>query len=77
MQKKEITVMKWPGSFPLERLLAIFQCIASVRDTSFCEEEEGEGEGEEDATSYYRENNNNMMVSDIVLQVSSLCDGVR
>ncbi|CAH8384151.1 unnamed protein product [Eruca vesicaria subsp. sativa] len=71
MEKKEIAeqeaVMKGPGSFPLERLLAIFQCIASVGDSSFGEEEE-----EEEATGYDKESNN--MMSDILLQVSSLCD---
>ncbi|ESQ44361.1 hypothetical protein EUTSA_v10005869mg [Eutrema salsugineum] len=78
MEKKEIAeqeaVMKGPGSFPLERLLAIFQCIASVGDSSFGEEEEGkeEEEEEEEATGYDRENNN--LMSDVLLQVSSLCD---
>ncbi|CAG7865795.1 unnamed protein product [Brassica rapa] len=42
MEKKEIAeqeaAMKGPGSFPLERLLAIFQCIASIGDSSFNEE---------------------------------------
>ncbi|KAJ0255431.1 Orc1-like [Hirschfeldia incana] len=75
MEKKEMAeqeaVMKGPGSFPLERLLAIFQCIASVGDSSFGEEEDQEGEGEE-ATGYDKESNN--MMSDILLQVSSLCD---
>ncbi|KAL1210597.1 Origin of replication complex subunit 5 [Cardamine amara subsp. amara] len=73
MEKKEIAeqeaVMKGPGSFPLERLLAIFQCIASVGDSSFGEEGEEE---EEDPTGYDRESNN--LMSDILLQVSSLCD---
>lgn len=72
MEKKEIAeqeaVMKGPGSFPLERLLAIFQCIASVGDSSFGEEEEED----EDPTGYDKENNN--LMSDILLQVSSLCD---
>ncbi|XP_010433048.1 PREDICTED: origin of replication complex subunit 5-like [Camelina sativa] len=73
MEKKEMAeqeaVMKGPGSFPLERLLAIFQCIASVGDSSFGEEEEEE---DEDPTGYDKENNN--LMSDILLQVSSLCD---
>lgn len=73
MEKKEIAeqeaVMKGPGSFPLERLLAIFQCIASVGDSSLGEEEE---EDEEEATGYDREKTN--LMSDILLQVSSLCD---
>ncbi|EOA34208.1 hypothetical protein CARUB_v10021717mg [Capsella rubella] len=73
MEKKEIAeqeaVMKGPGSFPLERLLAIFQCIASVGNSSFGEEEEEE---DEDPTGYDKENNN--LMSDILLQVSSLCD---
>ncbi|KAG7617835.1 Origin recognition complex subunit 5 [Arabidopsis thaliana x Arabidopsis arenosa] len=72
MEKKEIAeqeaVMKGPGSFPLERLLAIFQCIASVGDSSFGEEDEEE----ENTTGYDKENNN--LMSDILLQVSSLCD---
>ncbi|WZZ66413.1 hypothetical protein YC2023_077783 [Brassica napus] len=63
-------VMKEPGNFPLERLLAIFQCIASVGDFSFGEEEDEEGE--EEATGYDKESNN--MMSDILLQVASLCD---
>lgn len=67
MEKKEIAeqeaVMKGPGSFPLERLLAIFQCIASVGE---------EEEDEEEATGYDREKTN--LMSDILLQVSSLCD---
>ncbi|CAH2063880.1 unnamed protein product [Thlaspi arvense] len=75
MEKKEIAeqeaVMKGPGSFPLERLLAIFQCIASVGDSSLGEEEGGEDEGEE-ATGYDKENNN--LMSCVLLQVSSLCD---
>lgn len=75
MEKKEIAeqeaVMKGPGSFPLERLLAIFQCIASVGDSSFGDDAEEEGE-EEEATGYDKESNN--MMSDILLQVSSLCD---
>uniref|UniRef100_A0A1J3CR11 Origin of replication complex subunit 5 n=1 Tax=Noccaea caerulescens TaxID=107243 RepID=A0A1J3CR11_NOCCA len=73
MEKKEIAqqeaVMKGPGSFPLERLLAIFQCIASVGDSSLGEEEE---EDEEEATGYDREKTN--LMADILLQVSSLCD---
>ncbi|CAN7128575.1 unnamed protein product [Brassica rapa subsp. narinosa] len=74
MEKKEMAeqeaVMKGPGSFPLERLLAIFQCIASVGDSSLGEEEDEEGE--EEATGYDKESNN--MMSDILLQVASLCD---
>ncbi|KAJ4885114.1 Origin of replication complex subunit 5 [Raphanus sativus] len=74
MEKKEMAeqeaVMKGPGSFPLERLLAIFQCIASVGDSSFGDD--AEEEGEEEATGYDKESNN--MMSDILLQVSSLCD---
>ncbi|XP_010556553.1 PREDICTED: origin of replication complex subunit 5 isoform X2 [Tarenaya hassleriana] len=69
MEKKEIaeqeTLMKGPGSFPLERLLAIFQCIASVEESSFGEETSGSGDDVEDG---------NILMSDILLQVSSLCD---
>ncbi|KAL7591976.1 hypothetical protein Lser_V15G31587 [Lactuca serriola] len=59
---EEEQFMKGPGTFPLERLLAIFQCITSGSEYPL-EEEEEEEEEEEDKS----------LMSDILLQVSSLC----
>ncbi|KAG5401455.1 hypothetical protein IGI04_016067 [Brassica rapa subsp. trilocularis] len=57
MEKEEMveqeSIMKGPGSFPGETLLAIFQCIASVGDSSFGEKEDEEGQ--EEATGYDKE----------------------
>nr|GMD34747.1 origin of replication complex subunit 5 [Ipomoea batatas] len=65
MEQKEIaeqeSVMKGPGTFPLERLLAIFQCIASVVEYSTDEEAEAGG-------------NNNGLMCGVLLQLSSLCN---
>nr|XP_043622593.1 origin of replication complex subunit 5 [Erigeron canadensis] len=58
--------MKGPGTFPLERLLAIFQCITSVEEYSLEEESQGE-------TSSGGDGGENRLMSDILLQVSSLC----
>ncbi|KAL8192357.1 hypothetical protein R6Q57_027542 [Mikania cordata] len=61
--------MKGPGTFPLERLLAIFQCIASSEEDSLEKDEdlqETAGLGGD-----FGENN---LMSDILLQVSSLCN---
>ncbi|XP_076948679.1 origin of replication complex subunit 5-like [Bidens hawaiensis] len=61
--------MKGPGSFPLERLLAIFQCIASSDEYSL--------ENDEDSletTGLDSEFGENNLMSDILLQVSSLCN---
>ncbi|XP_019181735.1 PREDICTED: origin of replication complex subunit 5-like isoform X2 [Ipomoea nil] len=67
MEQKEIaeqeSVMKGPGTFPLERLLAIFQCITSVSEYSTDEEAETG-----------RNNNNNGLMCDVLLQLSSLCN---
>nr|GMC64593.1 origin of replication complex subunit 5 [Ipomoea batatas] len=67
MEQKEIAeqelVMKGPGTFPLERLLAIFQCITSVSEYSTDEEAEAGGN-----------NNNNGLMCDVLLQLSSLCN---
>lgn len=55
-----------PGTFPMERLLAIFQCITSVGEGSLDEEEEGyDGLG--------IRNGNGGLMSDVLLQLSSLC----
>ncbi|GAV81736.1 p450 domain-containing protein/Arch_ATPase domain-containing protein, partial [Cephalotus follicularis] len=58
-------LMKGPGTFPLERLLAIFQCITSVAEGSLDEEEEG-CDGFEGGSSG--------LMSDVLLQISSLCN---
>lgn len=58
--------LKGPGTFPLERLLAIFQCLTSDAEYSF-EEKEEELKGETGL------NGDNSLMSDILLQVSSLC----
>ncbi|KAH0970647.1 hypothetical protein GBA52_022803 [Prunus armeniaca] len=55
-----------PGTFPMERLLAIFQCITSIGEGSLDEEEEGyDGLG--------IRNGNGGLMSDVLLQLSSLC----
>ncbi|KAG7994464.1 hypothetical protein I3843_01G058700 [Carya illinoinensis] len=60
-------LMKGPGTFPLERLLAIFQCITSVAEGSVDEEEqENEGLGVQRGDSG--------LMSDVLLQLSSLCN---
>lgn len=70
-EKKETaeqeTFMKGPGTFPLERLLAIFQCITSVADGSVDEEEEGnDGLGVQCG--------DNSLMSGVLFQLSSLCN---
>lgn len=62
MAEQEL-LMKGPGTFPLERLLAIFQCITSVAEYSVEEEELGHGGGAGDGG----------LMSDVLLQLSSLC----
>lgn len=60
-------LMKGPGTFPLERLLAIFQCIASVGEGTIDEEEQGnEGSGVKSGDGG--------LMSDVLLQLSSLCN---
>ncbi|KAJ7951151.1 Origin recognition complex subunit 5 [Quillaja saponaria] len=60
-------VMKGPGTFPLERLLAIFQCITSVAEDSI------EEEGERNYELGVQEGDGGLM-SDVPLQLSSLCN---
>lgn len=55
------SIMKGPGSFPGETLLAIFQCIASVGDSSFGEKEDEEGQ--EEANGYGKESKNMRLLS--------------
>ncbi|CAN1237220.1 Origin of replication complex subunit 5 [Linum grandiflorum] len=67
MEQKETTeqeaLMKGPGTFPLERLLAIFQCITYV---SVDEDEHGDGCSTEEGS--------NALMSNVLLQLSTLCD---
>ncbi|CAA3017925.1 origin of replication complex subunit 5-like [Olea europaea var. sylvestris] len=70
MEKKESKeqelLMKGPGTFPLERLLAIFQCISSVAEYSPGDEVpqiDGLGANGWDSG----------LMSDVLLQLSSLC----
>ncbi|KAK1290033.1 hypothetical protein QJS10_CPB18g00901 [Acorus calamus] len=62
----EELLMKGPGSFPLERLLAIFQCITSVAEGTL----EEEGQEEELAI----EGRDGGLMSDVLLQISVLCN---
>lgn len=72
MEQKEMAeqelLMKGPGTFPLERLLAIFQCITYGEDSSVDEEVRNEDDplGSEVAQ--------NDLTSNVLLQVSSLCN---
>lgn len=61
---EEELLMKGPGTFPLERLLAIFQCITSVAADE--EEQENDGLG--------IQSGDNSLMSDVLLQLSSLCN---
>ncbi|OMO78762.1 Origin recognition complex, subunit 5 [Corchorus capsularis] len=64
MAEQEL-LMKGPGTFPLERLLAIFQCITSLAEDPFDEE------GSHDLTI---EGGSSGLMSDVLLQLSSLCN---
>ncbi|KAK7374293.1 hypothetical protein VNO80_07721 [Phaseolus coccineus] len=61
---EEELLMKGPGTFPLERLLAIFQCLVSVSE----DEEEPNNDG------FGVEGGNGGLMSDVLLQLSSLCN---
>ncbi|WVZ60627.1 hypothetical protein U9M48_010620 [Paspalum notatum var. saurae] len=62
----EEMLMKGPGTFPLERLLAIFQCITSVSEDALsdveCTDSTMAGSGMTD------------LMSDVLLQLSTLCN---
>lgn len=62
----EEMLMKGPGTFPLERLLAIFQCITSVSEDTLsdaeCPESTMNGSGVAG------------LMSDALLQLSTLCN---
>ncbi|OAY80012.1 Origin of replication complex subunit 5 [Ananas comosus] len=64
--KAEEILIKGPGTFPLERLLAIFQCITSLSEEALEEEQLQEGKGIENATVG--------LMSDVLLQLSTLCN---
>lgn len=68
MERKETLeeelLMKGPGTFPLERLLAIFQCLVSVAEDE--EEPNNDGFGVEGGSAG--------LMSDVLLQLSSLCN---
>ncbi|KAG5626704.1 hypothetical protein H5410_011922 [Solanum commersonii] len=70
-EKKEIAeqelLLKGPGTFPLERLLAIFQCIVSVSEC--LPDEEARGDGGLEGESW-----TNGLLSDVLLELSSLCN---
>ncbi|CAI8616476.1 unnamed protein product [Vicia faba] len=71
LEKKEILeeelLMKGPGTFPLERLIAIFQCIVSVAEEPYDEEEPNSNE-------LGAECSNGSLISDVLLQLSTLCN---
>lgn len=71
MEQKAIAeqelLMKGPGTFPMERLLAIFQCITSVAEYSLEEDEQGNG-------GLGGEIGDGGLMSDVLLQLSSLCN---
>lgn len=62
----EEMLLKGPGSFPLERLLAIFQCITSVGEGTLEEEQLEDG--------MVTESGNVGLMSDVLLQLSTLCN---
>lgn len=68
-QKDEMAgemLTKGPGSFPLERLLAIFQCITSVGEGILEEKQLEDG--------MEVESGNVGLMSDVLLQLSTLCN---
>ncbi|KAK6918365.1 Orc1-like, AAA ATPase domain [Dillenia turbinata] len=71
MEKEETAeqeqLMKGPGTFPLERLLAMFQCITSVAEIYLDEEQV-------DNSSLIGQTGDGGLMSDVLLQLSSLCN---
>ncbi|KAK8588002.1 hypothetical protein V6N13_086959 [Hibiscus sabdariffa] len=69
MDQKEMAeqelLMKGLGTFPLERLLAIFQCITYLAEDSL---------DEEDSHEPTNEGGSRGLMSDVLLQLSSLCN---
>lgn len=72
MEQKEMAeqelLLKGPGTFPLERLLAIFQCITYGADISVDEEVE------DDDGPLENQGAQPDLTSNVLLQVSSLCN---
>ncbi|KAK7270492.1 hypothetical protein RIF29_23675 [Crotalaria pallida] len=64
---EEELLMKGPGTFPLERLLAIFQCIVSV-----AEEPSDEEEQRDDGLGI--SGGNDGLMNNVLLQLSTLCN---
>ncbi|CAJ2671240.1 unnamed protein product [Trifolium pratense] len=71
LEKKEMLeeelLMKGPGTFPMERLIAIFQCIVSVGEDPSDEEEKNNEELGAQCGS-------GSLMSDVLLQLSTLCN---
>ena len=63
---EEEQLMKGPGTFPVERLLAIFHCIVSVAEDPDEEKQSNDGLGVHGG--------NFGLMSDVLLQLSSLCN---
>lgn len=72
MERKETTeqevLIKGPGTFPLERLLAIFQCLTTVSECSFDEDQQSDEKLKDKDLA------NNELMSDVLLQLSTLCN---
>ncbi|KAL9245371.1 hypothetical protein vseg_019033 [Gypsophila vaccaria] len=68
VQEEQELLLKGPGTFPLERLLAIFQCLTSVGDISV----DDELQDDDDLTG--NEPYQSDLTSNVLLQVSSLCN---
>ncbi|KAK9749416.1 hypothetical protein RND81_02G124200 [Saponaria officinalis] len=67
VQEEQELLLKGPGTFPLERLLAIFQCLTSVGDISMDDELPDDDLPGNDP-------NQSDLTSNVLLQVSSLCN---
>lgn len=72
MERKETTeqevLIKGPGTFPLERLLAIFQCLTTVSECFFDEDQQSDEKLKDKDLA------NNELMSDVLLQLSTLCN---
>ncbi|KAH9617027.1 hypothetical protein KSS87_009191 [Heliosperma pusillum] len=66
-QEEQELLMKGPGTFPLERLLAIFQCLTSFADVSV-------GDELQDGDPPEKEADQGDLTPNVLLQVSSLCN---
>ncbi|KAJ3669823.1 hypothetical protein LUZ60_010147 [Juncus effusus] len=74
-KKAEDLLTKGPGTFPLERLLAIFQCITSVlEDYSSLNEKQTLKDSDLDEKQTLNDSNGLGLMSDVLLQISTLCN---